>query len=540
MNFDTIIRNGTVVDGSGAPGLPADVGIRGDTIAAVGRIPEGVPGREVDAAGRIVCPGFIDMHSHSDLMVFVEPELAPKVHQGITTEVLTQDGMSAAPVTDDTAPLWRQIQAGLNGDPPIEWTWRSLAEYLEALEAARPGVNLAVLVPFGNVRSKVLGFEGKGATPADLERMKAEIAEGMEAGAFGMSLGLIYQPQMYATTSELTELYRTVSRYDGFMMVHPRNEGDLLLEAVQELIDVCAAAGCPLHLSHLKVAGRRNWENGPALLAMLEEARSSGLDVTFDQYPYTAGSTYLHACLPPWATEGGVDRILERLRDPAVRAVIAEQFETMVGPDRPTSDPTLRAWENLVASAGWDGVRVTAVGSQRFKPYEGRTIAELAAEAGRTPADFLFDLLEQDACRCSMAVEISSEENVRRFLAHPLGTVGTDGLLIGKPHPRAYGTFPRILGKYVRDEQVLDLPEAIRRMTSAAAKRLGLPDRGLLRPGMKADVVVFDPDRVADQATFVEPRRYPTGIDHVWVNGVAAVEDGRLTRLRAGRVLTRP
>src|SRR5690606_24491089 len=218
---------------------------------------------------------------------------------------------------------------------------------------------------------KVLGFEGKGATPADLERMKAEISESMEAGAFGMSLGLIYQPQMYATTSELTELYRTVSRYDGFMMVHPRNEGDLSLEAVQELIDVCAAAGCPLHLSHLKVAGRRNWENGPALLAMLEEARSSGLDVTFDQYPYTAGSTYLHACLPPWATEGGVDRILERLRDPDARARIAKHIATMVGPDRPTSDPTLRAWDNFVAAAGWDGVRVTAVGDEGLKDCEG-------------------------------------------------------------------------------------------------------------------------------------------------------------------------
>jgi len=323
------------------------------------------------------------------------------------------------------------------------------------------------------------------------------------------------------------------------MVVHARNEGDLLLEAVQELIDVCMAAGCPLHLSHLKVAGRRNWEKGPALVALMEHARDRGLDISFDQYPYTAGSTYLHAALPPWATEGGVDRILERLRDPATRSLIAQHIETMVGPDRPTSDPTLRAWDNFVGAAGWDGVRVTAVADERLKHCEGRTLAELAEEAGRPPADFLFDLLVEDSCRCSMAVEISSEENVRLFLSHPLGTVGSDGLLIGKPHPRAYGTFPRILGKYARDERVLSLPEAVRRMTSAAARRLGLPDRGLLKPGMKADVVIFDPERVADLATFAEPRQFPTGIDSVWVNGVPAVEGGRLTGLRAGRVLKR-
>lgn len=537
MLFDLVIQNGLVVDGTGNPWYKADIGISGDRIAAIGRFTSNQARTVIDASGMVVCPGFIDMHSHSDLIVFAEPELPAKVMQGITTEVITQDGMSAAPVTDKTASVWRKILAGLDGDPPIDWTWRTLADYLNALESVRPAVNIVALVPYGNVRSMVLGFGSARPNTAEIEAMKNIVARSMDEGAFGMSLGLIYQPQMYATKEELVELYRVVAEHDGFMVVHMRNEGDRILEAVDEVIDICVSAGCPLHVSHLKVAGKENWNKGPDLLKRFEAARRRGLDVTFDQYPYTAGSTYLHACLPPWATEGGVDQIVARLKNPNIRMRIAHEIETMVGSRRPTDDPTLMFWDNFVGYAGWDGIRITSVRHERNKYCEGRTIAELADVRGMHPSEFMFDLLIDEECGVSMAAEISGEDNVRLFLAHELGMIGTDGLLVGKPHPRAYGTFPRVLGKYVREQNVLSLPQMIRRMTSLPAQRLGLHDRGVLRPGMKADVVVFDAEIIADRATFLEPRQFSVGIDAVIVNGAVTVEKGRLTGLRAGRVL---
>lgn len=539
MGFDLVIRNGRVVDGTGNPWYQADIGILGDRIAKIGFIDDAGGAKVIDAAGRIVCPGFIDMHTHSDLMVFVEPELKPKVMQGITTDFLTQDGISVAPVSAATKPIWRKALAGLNGDPPIEWSWNSLAEYLSALEQVRPGINLATVIPYGNVRAEVLGFGAGSPNPDQLEAMKALIARGMEEGALGMSLGLVYQPEVYATKEELTELYKVVGRYGGIMVVHMRNEGDLLLEATDEVIEICREAGCPLHISHLKVAGKQNWHKGPLLLQKMEEARAAGLDVTFDQYPYTAGSTIFHACLPPWATEGGVEKIVARLREPELRARIAWEIENLIGAARPTDDPTLQFWDNFAGNAGWDGVMITAVTTEKNKAIEGRSIADLAAEAGKSPADYAFDLLIEEECGVSMAVFISSEENVERFLAHEFGTIGSDGLLVGKPHPRAYGSFPRVLGHYVREKGLLSLPAMIRRMTSLPAQRLGLQDRGILRPGMKADIVIFDPDTVADLATYADPRQYPVGIHSVMVNGAVAVENGVLTGVRRGEVLRR-
>ncbi|MFZ5823074.1 MAG: N-acyl-D-amino-acid deacylase family protein [Bacillota bacterium] len=539
MGFDLVIRNGRVVDGTGNPWYQADLGIVGDRIAKIGAIADAEAGgaKIIDAAGRVVSPGFIDMHTHSDLMVFVEPDLPAKVMQGVTTDFLTQDGISVAPVSVATKPVWRKMLAGLNGDPPIEWTWNSLGEYMEALEQVRPSINLATLVPYGNIRAEVLGFGPGSPNPAQLELMKVLIEQGMREGAFGMSLGLVYQPEVYATTEELTELYKVVGKHGGIMVVHMRNEGDRLLEATDEVIKICLEAGCPLHISHLKAAGRRNWEKGPLLLEKMEQARARGLEVTFDQYPYTAGSTIFHACLPPWATEGGVEKIVARLKDPGLRARIAWEIEQMVGPDRPTDDPTLLFWDNFAGSAGWDGVMITAVSRPQNKEMEGQTVAALAAAHGKSPAEFAFDLLIEEECGVSMAVFISSEENVERFLAHEYGTIGSDGLLVGKPHPRAYGSFPRALGHYVREKGLLSLPQMIRRMTSLPAQRLGLQDRGLLRPGMKADMVIFDPDTIAEVSTYADPRRYPVGIQAVVVNGAVTVENGRLTGARRGMVL---
>lgn len=539
MGFDLIIRGGQIIDGAGNPWYRGDVGVGGDRIAAIGNLSGADAETVIDAAGCIVSPGFIDMHTHSDLMVFVEPNLPPKVMQGITTDLLTQDGISVAPVNVATKPAWRKILAGLNGDPPIEWDWESLGQYMDALQRARPGINLATLVPYGNVRALVCGFGPVTPTPGQMEQMQAIIDQSMREGAFGMSLGLIYQPQMYATKEELIQAFTPVGRQGGMMVVHMRNEGDLILEATDEVIDVCAATGCALHISHLKVSGRRNWHKGPLLLEKMEKARARGVDVTFDQYPYTAGSTFFHAALPPWATEGGVEKIVARLRDGELRKRIAYEIETMVGAERPTDDPSLQFWDNFVASAGWEGVLITAVRQERNKWMEGRSMAEIAAEQGKSPPDAAFDLLVDEECRVSMAIFISSEENVQRFLKHELGTIGSDGLLVGKPHPRVYGSFPRALGHYVREQGLLSLPQMIRRMTSLPAQRLGLHDRGLLRPGFKADITVFDPATIGEVGTYANPRQFPTGIQAVVVNGELTVGGGQLTGARAGLVLRR-
>lgn len=539
MTFDIVVRNGLVVDGTGNPWFRADIGLVDGRIAKIGKIEDSVVALSIDAGGRVVAPGFIDMHTHSDLMVFSDPTLAAKVQQGITTDVLAQDGMSVAPVNNETRGQWRKILAGLNGDPPVDWIWSTLGEYMSALERLQPGINMATLVPYGNIRAHVMGFGSRAATSADLENMKSLVEQGMLEGACGMSLGLIYQPQMYATQAELTEVFSVVGRYHGVMVVHIRNEGDLLLEAIDEVLAICQAAGCALHISHIKVAGKANWYKAPIMLAKLENARGLGQDVTFDQYPYTAGSTFFHAVLPPWATEGGVDKTVSRLHDPDLRRRMASDIDRMVGTDRPTHDPILQYWDNFVGAAGWDGIMISAVGNQDLKGYEGRYVAELASENGQEPSDFAFDLLAASECNVTMVVFFSSEENVARFLAHDFGSIGSDGLLIGRCHPRAYGSFPRTLGRYVREQGLTSLPQMIRRMTSFPAQRLGLQDRGLIREGLKADLVIFDPVTIVDVGTYEDPCQTPIGIQAVLVNGVLALENGVATGARGGQVLRR-
>lgn len=538
MGYDLLIRNGRVIDGTGNPWFRADVGVVGDRIVALGRLSDEAA-VVLDAGDQVVCPGFVDMHTHSDLMVFVEPTLPPKLQQGVTMEVITQDGKSAAPVSRQTEPVWRRILAAVDGNPPIEWAWTDLGSYMQALEQAAPAMNLATMVPYGNVRSLVYGFDPGAPDAQQVEHMKELVALAMEQGAFGMSAGLIYQPQMYSTTEELTELCRVVGRYNGMLAVHMRNEGDLLLQATDEVIRICLESGCTLHISHLKVLGQRNWHKGPLLMEKLERARAMGLDLTFDQYPYTAASTALHAILPPWVTEGGVEKILQRLGNRKLRTRIAWEIEHLVGEQRPTEDPVMRFWENFAASAGWKSVRITSVGLAENKPMEGRSVADLAAERGMAPVDFVFDLLVQEACNVSMAAFISSEENVKRMLGHELGMLGSDGLLVGKPHPRAYGSFPRALGRYVR-EGVHTLPQMVRRMTSLPSRRLGLWDRGLVSPGMKADLVLFDPDTISDMATYDDPTQFPRGIAAVIVNGGVACQNGVITGARRGEILRRP
>jgi len=532
--FDLAILGGMVVDGTGRPGLRTDVGIQGDRILRVGPVKKGEALREISAAGAVVCPGFIDTHSHSDIMALAEPELLPKLMQGITTELLGQDGIGAAPINPESSGQWRQYLSGLSGDPPISWDWKSLGQYAERLSSAKTGTNMAVLIPQGNIRMVVMGMDNVPAEESHLRAMEDEVRKAMEEGAVGISLGMIYMPCIFSKRDELVRLFRISGRMGGFFVVHIRSGGDQLLESIDEVADIAREAEIPLHVSHFKAAGKRNWHKMSLALEAVDRARQEGLDISFDIYPYTAGSTMFLAVLPPWALEGGVQKTLQRLRDSSLRNSIRHQF---INP--PPPEPGGAAWENYVNNVGWENIVISSVESQKNQSWVGRSVADIAGEKGKDPSETAFEILLEEEGRVGMIIFSMDEENVAMGLRHPLGMICTDGLLGGRPHPRVYGTFPRVLGHYVRERKDMTLVEAVRKMTSLPARRLGLKDRGVLAEGMAADLVVFDPETVLDQSTYDNPRQYPVGIRHVIVNGVHSVENGQFTGQRGGRVLKR-
>ena len=523
-----------MVDGSGTPGRKADVAIQGDRIARIGQVRKNEVVREFSAVGAVVAPGFIDTHSHSDLMVLADPALLPKLMQGVTTELLGQDGIGAAPMRKEYIAPWRQYLSGLSGDPPISWDWESLGQYAQRLSARPTGPNLALLVPQGNVRMVMLGLEN---VPADIfmtQAMEEEVRRAMEEGAVGISLGMIYLPCTFSRREELTQLLQACGKMGGFWAVHIRSGGDRLLESIEEVVSMAKEAEIGLHISHFKAAGKRNWHKMETALEVVDRAHREGLDITFDIYPYTAGSTMFLAILPPWAQEGGTPKTLERLRDPALRAKISGEFLTP-----PAPEPGAPPWENYVNNAGWENIVISSVEGKKNQAYVGRSVADISEGEGKDPADTAFDLLLEENARVGMIIFSMDEERMRMGLRHPLGMVCTDGLLGGRPHPRVYGTFPRILGRYVREKRDLSLEEAIRKMTSLPARRLGLKDRGTLAEGAAADIVVFNPTTIADRATYDNPRQYPLGIRQVIVNGVLAVEGGQHTGKLGGKVLKR-
>jgi N-acyl-D-amino-acid deacylase len=525
---------GTIVDGTGTPGRKADIAIQGDRIARIGRVEKGQAAREFSAVGAVVSPGFIDTHSHSDLMALAEPALLPKLMQGVTTELLGQDGIGAAPMRKEYVAPWRQYLSGLTGDPSIPWDWESLGEYAERLAAKPTGPNLAFLIPQGNVRMAVLGLEN---VPADISRVQAmeeEIRKAMEEGAAGISLGMIYMPCTFSRRNELIKLFYACGRLGGFFAVHIRSGGDRLLESIEEVVSMAKEAEIPLHISHFKASGKRNWHKMEAALEALDRAHREGLDITFDIYPYTAGSTMFLAILPPWTLEGGPAKALERLRDPALRAKIRDQF---VKP--PSPDPEGPSWENVANNVGWENIIISAVESKKKQGWLGRSVADIAEREGKDPEEIALDILLAENARVGMILFSMDEEKMVLGLRHPLGTICTDGLLGGRPHPRVYGTFPRVLGKYVRERKDLILEEAVRKMTFLPARRLGLKDRGVLAEGKAADIVVFNPATVADRATYENPREYPVGIQGVIVNGILSVEGGQPTGKLGGKVLKR-
>jgi len=517
--FDLVIKDGMVVDGAGNPWYKANIAVTKGRIAAIGMLDTDAE-RVIDAKGLVVAPGFIDTHSHSDLMLMAEPEARQKIMQGITTEVVGQDGLGEAPLRDDVVDDWRRYLSGLNGDPDIDWKWRSFAEYLDELEAAGPATNVVSLVGHGNLRLLAMGMEDRQPTTTELEEMKKLLAEAMRQGAFGLSTGLIYPPCVYADTTELVELCRVTAAYGGLFVVHMRNEGDRLLESIDEVVAVGKGAAIPVHISHFKASGERNWGRVGDALRMLEQARMDGVEVTVDQYPYLAGSTFLSSLLPVWAHEGGTEKMLKRLRDGATRTKMSAD---MIGEERG------RSW-------GWGNILVTSVSTEGNKRFEGKTVEDIAEARRQSPIDTVFDLILEEENAVTMVSFSMCEEDVRTVMRSPLQMVCTDGIVLGKPHPRAYGSFPRVLGRYVRDG-VLRLEEAVRKMTSLPAQTFSLHDRGLLKPKMCADITIFDPDTVIDKATYRNPIQFPQGIEYVIVNGVVTVEDGEHTGECAGRVL---
>ena len=535
MPHDAIIRNACIIDGSGNPWFKGDLAIYAGKIAKIGRLPTQPAERTIDAQGQFVCPGFIDIHSHSDVTIPFNRLVESSVRQGITTMVVGSCGISVAPVEKKNEHLLqRYISPFLPSEQKLKMEWSSFGEYLKWQEKKGCSTNIVGLVGHGTIRIAAMGFEERRPTNAELQEMKNLVEEAMRSGAFGMSTGLIYPPGIFSETTELIELSKVVAKYEGVYFSHIRGEGATLLEAVKEAITIGEEAGLPVQISHHKAAGKVNWGKTVETLKMMEEARERGVDVTFDQYPYSAAMTTLATLLPPWAHEGGMEKTLERLRNPSQREKMRKDIEQGI-----------LGWQNWIGDCGWDNITVSSVVTERNKPLEGKNLAEIAALRKKDEFTALCDLLLEEQGNATMVMHAMNEEDVRRVMKHHLQMIGTDAWSVapygvlggGKPHPRFYGTYPRVLGKYVREEKVLTLEEAVRKGTSFPAQRLQLEDRGMIREGFWADLVIFNPARILDKATFTDPHNYPEGIEYVLVNGEVVLEKESHNGKLAGKIL---
>jgi len=525
---DLLLAGGRVVDGTGAPWFRADVCVVGDRIEAIGRLGERPARRRIDAARLVIAPGFIDMLGQSEYNVLVDGRAASKITQGITTEI-TGEGGSIAPLNarmiKDGEAAWRHY-----GVTP---SWTTLAGYFAEFERRGATINLGTFVGAGGVRNLVIGKDNRPATAAELGAMEAAVAAAMEDGAFGLSTSLIYVPDTYASTEEIIALARVAARYGGSYITHQRNEDDTIDQSLDEVFRIAREAQVPAEIYHLKTAGKANWGEMPGVLKRIEAARAQGLDVTADQYPWTASSNNLDASLPVWVREGGADKLVARLTDPKTRARARDDFlQEHAG--------------NWPEHAG--EILITSVLNPELKKYEGKTIADIARAESKDPLDVLMDIVIADQGNTGRVSFGMSEEDVRAALAHPLvsfctdsGAMAEDGIFSEeKSHPRAWASAPRILGRYVREQKLLTLEEAIRKMTSLPASRMRLADRGILRPGMRADLVAFDPETVRERSTYADPSHYSEGIPYVAVNGALVVNEGRITSARPGRILRGP
>jgi N-acyl-D-amino-acid deacylase len=491
----------------------------------IGQLRKAEATKVIDAKGYIVSPGFIDGHSHSDLFIFMDPKATAKIMQGVTTENVGMDGMSVAPIDGKNISDWRKHLSGLAGDPKIDWKWRSFCDYFDAIDALPTSGNVSSYIGLGTIRLKVIGMADRQATPDEIDRMKGIAAQAMEEGARGISAGLIYPPSQYQALNEMVEIAKVVRAYDGIYDVHMRSEGDGLIQAMEEVIEVGRQSGIPVLITHFKAMGKKNWGLSEKTLRMLDDVRHEGLDVSIAQYPYTAASTMLHAVIPPWYHSEGPDQLIQMLRmdrEPIKRDI------------RGRTD-----WENWSASNGWENIVVSSVESEANKEYEGKSVAEIASMRNLDdPADAALDLLAEEELAVGMVIFCMDENDVTRIMKHPSVSFITDGLLGGsKPHPRVYGTFPRILGRYVRDQGVLSLEDAVRKMTSLPAEKLRLKTKGVIAEGYDADITIFNPESIIDKATYENPREFSSGIERVIVNGQVVVENGKHTGATPGRTI---
>ncbi|TWH58080.1 N-acyl-D-amino-acid deacylase [Desulfitobacterium sp. LBE] len=513
----TMIKNAKIYDGTKKPAFSGGIMIIGDTITAV----EDVPASEdyetiIDAGGLAVCPGFIDTHSHSDVLVLTEKVILPKIRQGITTEMLGQDGVAMAPIPAEYAEDWRRNIGGLNGDSDqISWVYDSIDDYFRAIERQSPCSNFACLSPHGNIRLAVMGFSDKPATDEEMTRMETILDRQLREGAAGLSTGLIYIPCVYSQTEELVRLCRVAKKYNRPFVVHQRNQDEKILESMDELMHIVRESGVRLHISHLQVAGDETMRFD--LYRKMEEIAALGVEVTADQYPYTAGSTMMGAMIPAWAHVGGTSRLLERLADSKER----EKIKRDILIDDERESKTLN-------KSNYDRTYVSSVNKPHNQKFVGKNLTEVGEMTGKEPIDAMMDLLLDEENKVGKIQFYTTEECIMDHMIRPEVNMCTDGLLGGKPHPRVYGTFPRFLGKYARENELMSMEEAVYKTTKKAADAMGLTDRGSLEVGKKADLVIFDPDTIIDVATFENPRQYAQGIKRVLVNGVTVVEDDKV------------
>jgi N-acyl-D-amino-acid deacylase len=531
-DFDVLIKDGTVYDGTGRAPRRADIAIKGDRVVAIGNLSRTRASNVVDAHGLAVAPGFINMLSHSEVSLIVDGRSMGELKQGITTQIFGE--FSMGPLNEKM----KQHEVVTQGEVKFDIAWTTLAEYLTYLEKRGVSQNVASFIGAPTIREYVIGLDDKPPTPEQLDQMRELVRDEMEHGALGITTALIYPPAFFAKTEELIELCKVAAKYKGKYTAHMRSEGNQLIEGVQETLRISREAGLPAEIYHLKASGTANWPKMDQVIRMIENARRQGVKITADMYTYPAGGTGLDASMPPWVFDGGPEAAYRRLQDPATRKKIADAVRT------PTNE-----WENLYLLAGSpDHLLLLGFKSEALKPLAGKTLAEVARMRGKDPVETIMDLVLEDRSRVGTIYFLIGEENIKKQIRQPWVSFGSDGssmapegvFLKSPTHPRAYGNFARLLGKYVRDEKVISLSEAVRRLSGLPATNLELDHRGFLRPGMFADVVVFDPQTIADRATFEQPHQYSIGVKHVFVNGVQVLKDGEHTGAKPGRALFGP